>query len=184
MSEKRKKVFYVGRINIEKNIPFLTEVWQEVVKSNPQIKADLVMVGEGRYRKWADKHRKYHAYFLGPVEGENLSKMYASADLFVFPSITDTLDQVVMETQASGVSCMVSDIGGPQTLVIEGQTGQVLEANNQSLWVKEISKSLLKEDSTEFNEHCFNHMQQYNIQTSYKLFMEVHQRIYENMSDN
>ena len=64
LSAKRLKLLYVGRINIEKNIPFLTEVWQQLHQQYPDIKADLVMVGEGRYRKWADRLRMHHAYFF------------------------------------------------------------------------------------------------------------------------
>ncbi len=178
LSEKRRKVFYVGRINIEKNIPFLTEVWKQLQNDYPDIKADLVMVGEGRYRKWADKLRADHAYFLGPVTGDKLSQLYASSDLFIFPSVTDTLGQVIMESQASGVGCLVSDVGGPQTLVLEGETGQVIKADKMQQWVDTIADCLLDGDSIFAKQVCVNHMQQYNIETSFHHFAETHRKLF------
>jgi len=183
LSNQRLKVLYVGRINVEKNIPFLVELWQRFCDLNPDIKADLVMVGEGRYRKWADKLRPHHAYFLGPVEGDNLSQVYASSDLFVFPSITDTLGQVVMEAQASGLGCLVSDIGGPQTLVIEDETGKIIKANDHNAWI-DILSSVLTDDELrqEWSSNSRQHIEQYNIVDSFNHFIEIHNNILQNKS--
>lgn len=202
LSRKRLKVLYVGRINIEKNIPFLTQIWRELLQEYPEIKADLILVGEGRYRKWADKLRAHHAYFLGPIVGERLSKVYATSDLFVFPSNTDTLGQVVMEAQASGVETLVSDIGGPQTLIQEGISGHVLRADDADIWrqsladklraiqsFRETSKGNEKgraqlcgtPDATQVTnkQACVECMQQYNIEQSFSHFMQQHRLIYQ-----
>lgn len=194
LSAKRSKVLYVGRINIEKNIPFLTQVWQQLNELFPEIKADLVMVGEGRYRKWADRLRSHHAYFLGPVIGENLSKLYASADLFIFPSVTDTLGQVIMEAQASGLPCLVSDVGGPQTLIVENRTGQVIKADDMEIWLKRLADELVQLSRFENNEvaqrnHtentkllCVEHMQQYNIAASFEHFIAKHEQVLKSLA--
>jgi glycosyltransferase involved in cell wall biosynthesis len=184
LSGKRAKVLYVGRINIEKNIPFLCEVWQELHQQFPGFKVDLVMIGEGRYRKWASKMRPYHAYFLGPVTGDKLSKIYASSDFFVFPSVTDTLGQVVMEAQASGMSCLVSDVGGPQTLVIEDQTGQVIQADDLEAWMRAIADELKKDRYKAQKNLCVEHMQQYNIQDSFEHFLATHEALYEHLKQD
>lgn len=180
LSDKRQKVLYVGRINVEKNIPFLVEVWQRFCDSNPDVHADLVMVGEGRYRKWADKLRPHHAYFLGPVTGERLSQVYASSDLFIFPSVTDTLGQVVMEAQASGLGCLVSDIGGPQTLVLDNETGLILKANDPTVWVEALLTAL--SDNSLRNEWAINsrkHIEQYDIVESFNHFIDMHNKVIE-----
>lgn len=178
LSAERLKVLYVGRINVEKNLPFLVEVWQAFLDSHPHIQADLVMVGEGRYRKWADKLRTHHAYFLGPVVGEALSKVYASSDLFIFPSVTDTLGQVVMEAQASGLGCLVSDVGGPQSLVKDQQTGLVLKANDKSIWIEGLAKSLSDTALRQrWKEAAREHMLQYNIADSFEQFISIHRLI-------
>lgn len=180
LNSSRLKVLYVGRINVEKNIPFLCELWQTLQNQYPQIEADLVMVGEGRYRKWTDKMRPYHAYFLGPVVGHDLSQLYASADLFIFPSITDTLGQVVMEAQASGLGCLVSDVGGPQSLIVPEQTGRVLPANRSEYWVEAVRHVLQNNElRTLWCQNAHKHMAQYDIHESFEYFKKVHESIVE-----
>lgn len=182
LSPERLKVLYVGRMNIEKNLPFLVETWQAFLAAHPDIHADLIMVGEGRYRKWTDKLRPHHAYFLGPLQGEVLSKVYASADLFVFPSVTDTLGQVIMEAQASGLGCLVSDVGGPQSLVVDGQTGRVLQANDRPLWVEGLYDALSDADLRQrWKVAAREHMLQYNIADSFEQFLSIHQHLYRSI---
>ena len=61
-----------------------------------------------------------HATFLGWLEGDDLARAYASADVFLFPSRTDTFGQVVLEAQASGLPVVAVDEGGPATLIADG----------------------------------------------------------------
>jgi glycosyltransferase involved in cell wall biosynthesis len=69
------------------------------------------------------------AHFTGYVEGEDLARIYASADFMVFPSTTDTFGNVVLEAQASGIPIIVSDQGGPKENLIDGETGFVIKAS-------------------------------------------------------
>src|SRR5207302_649852 len=62
--------------------------------------------------------------------GEELATAYASADVFLFPSTTDTFGNVVIEAQASGLPVIVSDLGGPKELVEHGVTGLVTKGND------------------------------------------------------
>jgi glycosyltransferase involved in cell wall biosynthesis len=73
----------------------------------------------------------YPALFTGYLSGEELLVGYASADLFVFPSATDTFGNVVLEAQASGLAVIVSDQGGPRELMVDGETGLVFAAGSQ-----------------------------------------------------
>jgi glycosyltransferase involved in cell wall biosynthesis len=68
------------------------------------------------------------AIFTGYLQGEDLAAAYASADLFVFPSTTDTFGNVVLEAQASGTPAIVSDVGGPRDLVQHGKDGFVTKS--------------------------------------------------------
>ena len=68
--------------------------------------------------------------FTGFLTGNELSQIYASSDVFVFPSATDTFGNVVLEAQASGLPVIVSDEGGPKELMIDGETGLVVKANS------------------------------------------------------
>lgn len=130
------KVLFVGRVSTEKNLPFLTAVWDQFLTLRGQ--ADLVIVGDGPYRERMEKQLVGRAMFLGRRTGDDLADLYANSDLFLFPSVTDTLGQVVMEAQASGVPAIVSDQGGPQLTVQDGVTGWVLPTDDPLRWVHAI----------------------------------------------
>jgi glycosyltransferase involved in cell wall biosynthesis len=64
-----------------------------------------------------------HATFLGRLEGDDLARVYASADLFLIASRTDTFGQVLLEAQASGLPAVAVAEGGPCELIEDGVTG-------------------------------------------------------------
>lgn len=135
------RVLSVGRVSVEKNLPLLTRVWRRVDAECRRrgLDAELVVVGDGPYRAAMERELAgCSARFLGFRHGPELSAIYASADLFVFPSTTDTLGQVVMEAGASGLPVIVSDKGGPKEVVEDGRTGLVLDADAPDLWVRSI----------------------------------------------
>ena len=70
--------------------------------------------------------------FTGEVPHDDVPKLMASADLFVFPSRTDTLGNVVLEAQASGLPVLVSDEGGPRENMIHGETGFICAGRDHS----------------------------------------------------
>lgn len=115
-------LLYVGRISVEKNLDVLAEAYQLVCQTNPKLR--LVIVGDGVYKKKL-KQQIPQAVFTGYLAGEDLAWAYASADLFAFPSISDTFGNVVVEAQASGLPVIVSDQKGPQELVQNGVTGLI-----------------------------------------------------------
>jgi len=97
----------------------------------------LYLVGHGPYSK-ALAAALPDAVFLGYLTGEPLAKAYASADVFVFPSTTDTFGNVVIEAQASGLPVIVSDLGGPKELVEDGVNGLVTKAHD----VEDVARAI------------------------------------------
>jgi glycosyltransferase involved in cell wall biosynthesis len=81
-------------------------------------------VGDGPYLKEL-RDALPEAIFTGYLSGGDLARAFASADIFVFPSTTDTFGNVVLEAMASGLPAIVSDTGGPRELVKTGVTGYV-----------------------------------------------------------
>lgn len=77
-------------------------------------------------RELADLVADGRVSFSGVLEGEALAEAYAGADVFVFPSVTDTFGNVVLEAQASGLPAVVTDRGGPQDIVVPGESGVVV----------------------------------------------------------
>jgi glycosyltransferase involved in cell wall biosynthesis len=132
-------LLYVGRISKEKELAFLAEVATALRQRG--IEFTLALVGEGPYR---DELAALvpEAIFTGVLRGEELGAAYASADLFVFPSTTDTFGNVVIEAMASGLSAMVSDMGGPKELVRTPLEGAVLPARNLDAWQDTLATRL------------------------------------------
>ncbi len=123
------KFLYVGRISKEKNLKLLADAFIDI--TNKGFCSNLIMVGDGPYRNEMEELLKgYPALFTGFLTGEELSQIYASSDVFVFPSATDTFGNVVLEAQASGLPVIVSDEGGPKELTVDGETGLVVKANS------------------------------------------------------
>ena len=173
------RVLYVGRVSVEKNLPLLNTVWKRATAKlrGAGARAQLVIVGDGPYRETMERELEgTGAVFLGFRHAEELSALYASSDLFVFPSVTDTLGQVVMESQASGLPVLVSDVGGPKEVVDDGRTGFVLPADRPDLWVDQIVSLVTDaERRRAMGEAAFDAMQAMSIERSFEHFWSVHE---------
>lgn len=75
---------------------------------------------------------------MGYVPNDKLQNYYEIADLFVFPSTTDTFGMVILEAQAKGLYSIVTDVGGPQEIIENGHTGSVLSLADMGSWVDKI----------------------------------------------
>ena len=124
-------LLYVGRVSREKALDLLAGAFRDLVDAGADLA--LAVVGDGPYRdEMVAALAGYPALFAGYLHGDELQRAYASADLFVFPSATDTFGNVVLEAQASGLPVVVSDSGGPRELMIDGGTGAVFPAGSRS----------------------------------------------------
>ncbi len=121
------KLLYVGRISREKNLDALADVFPALAARIPGL--SLTIVGEGPYRKGLHERfaGRMDVHFTGVVQGENLAGVFASADMLVFPSLTDTFGNSVVEALASGIPCVTSNEGGPQEIIVNGECGLVFE---------------------------------------------------------
>jgi phosphatidylinositol alpha 1,6-mannosyltransferase len=120
-------VLFVSRLVREKDLDDL--VAADALLRARQHRFQLVLVGDGPLRGELEA-RLPHARFEGSRRGLELARYYASADLFVFPSTTETFGNVVLEAQASGLPAVVVDRGGPQDVVSAGESGFVARAND------------------------------------------------------
>jgi glycosyltransferase involved in cell wall biosynthesis len=140
-------VLVLSRISVEKNLPLIVDAWRALRSRLAErcLAARLLVVGDGPYRESMatalappTAATPPDVFFLGFRHGADLQQLHATADLFLFPSATDTLGQVVMESQASGVPALVSDVGGPQEVIAPGATGVVLPATDPRAWTAAI----------------------------------------------
>lgn len=116
------KILYVGRVSKEKNLHLLAEAFKTLSKNHKNIQ--LIIVGEGPYlAEMKQTMSGFPCLFTGYLQGEDLAGAYASSDIFVFPSTTDTFGNVILEAQASGTPVIVTDQGGPCENMLPGKTG-------------------------------------------------------------
>jgi glycosyltransferase involved in cell wall biosynthesis len=171
------KVLYVGRVSVEKNLSLLVRIWPEVRRACRERSVQLVIVGDGPYRREMERALP-DACFLGFRHGRELSALYASADLFVFPSMTDTLGQVVLEAQASGLPAVVSNRGGPARIVDDGVSGFVLPGDRHDLWRDAIARLALEDDLRQrMGESAGSWAARFPIQTCFDTFWSIHERV-------
>lgn len=120
------KFLYVGRVSKEKNLDNMIDGFLALGHNS---EAELIIVGDGPY---CDTLRKRYQHpriaFTGFLHGSDLHTAYASADVFVFPSMTDTFGNAVLEAHASGLPAIVSNCGGPQEIVTTHDSGLVIDA--------------------------------------------------------
>ena len=175
------RVLYAGRVSIEKNLELLTRVWKalDARLAAAGVDAQLVIVGDGPYRRRMEDslHGTRHA-FLGFRHGEELAMCYASSDVFAFPSVTDTLGQVVMESQASGLPVLVTTEGGPRQVVQDGITGFILAPTRAGDWERVLGR-LIADASLRARMGAAAHgsMQKYSIESSFEQFWGVHAEV-------
>ena len=121
-------VMYIGRISKEKDLERLNNVMVLVRKQVPG--ARLGIVGGGPYlQKLQESFDPSFTTFTGYLSGEELASAFASGDVFVFPSATETLGLVALESFASAVPVVGTNAGGIPFVIDEGRTGHLIPAD-------------------------------------------------------
>ncbi|MEI6167599.1 MAG: glycosyltransferase [bacterium] len=120
------KMLYVGRVSREKNIKTLLEAFHLARSTTPNL--DLIVVGDGpELETFRQEAGDRNICFTGFLTGDALAAAYASADLFVFPSDSDTFGNVVLEAHASGLPAIVSTQGGPAEIIARNGSGLAVD---------------------------------------------------------
>jgi glycosyltransferase involved in cell wall biosynthesis/predicted metal-dependent phosphoesterase TrpH len=128
---ERIDVLYAGRVTREKGSELLAETFLAARKHDPRL--HLMLAGGGPEQEMLRRRLGEHATFLGWLQGTELACAYANADVFLFPSATDTFGQVILEAQASGLPVVAVAKGGPLTLIEDRVSGLLCEPQAQAL---------------------------------------------------
>ncbi|WP_051189161.1 glycosyltransferase [Halalkalibacillus halophilus] len=134
-------LLYVGRIAPEKNLPTVIETFRSLadhIKKNTR----LLIVGDGPLLKSLSETETDNITYTGFLQGEELAEVYASSDLFLFPSTTETFGNVVLEAMSSGLPVIGANEGGVKHLINDGENGYACNANNISEFVDATTRLL------------------------------------------
>jgi len=138
-------ILYVGRISKEKNVDILIDAFLKLSRNVSGI--NLVLVGDGPYLEEIRKSQLgKNIFYTGFLKGRELAKAYASADIFAFPSTTDTFGNAVLEAQASGLPAIVSGKGGPKEIIIPNKTGLVVSTSDAAGFEEALRKLIKGSD--------------------------------------
>ena len=124
---------YVGRIAAEKNLPLLVDAYAAMKRARPDVK--LVLVGDGPERA-ALRASRPDIFFAGARTGRELAAHYASGDLFLFPSTTETYGNVTVEAMASGLAIVAYDYAAAREHIVSGHNGLLAPFNDPQAFIR------------------------------------------------
>lgn len=139
-------VLHVGRLAPEKNLGLLKQCFDHLREAYPQRHLKLIIVGDGPSRGHLEQQLP-EAIFCGVRRGEDLAAHYASGDLFLFPSLTETFGNVVLEALASGLAVVAYDEAAAAQHIRQGHNGVVAMPGDEQAFI-EAASSLLASDET------------------------------------
>ena len=113
-------LLHVGRLAPEKNVSLVLRSWRALRAQQPGLR--LVVVGDGPLRERLQAEHP-EVLFTGMLRGDELARAYASADLFLFPSLTDTFGNVLLEALASGLAVVSFDLAAAALHIRHGYSG-------------------------------------------------------------
>ena len=135
VKNKHPNLLFASRLVWEKNLETLSRIYSYSKTKNKQY--NFIIAGDGVAREELEELMP-EAYFLGNMSHERLATLYASCDIFVFPSITETYGNVVIEAMASGLPCVIANGGGSAAFIQHGHNGFKCDAVNENEYVEFI----------------------------------------------
>jgi len=137
LSDRGLAVLYVGRIAPEKNLPVAVEAYRAMCQVNNAIK--FILVGDGPLRTSLQKKHP-NLIFCGMKAGEALARHYASGDIFLFPSETETFGNVTLEAMASGLAVVAYNYAAAKLHISHGETGLLVPCGDSKAFVNSAAR--------------------------------------------
>lgn len=147
LADDQTAVLHVGRLAQEKNLGLIKRCFDVLQDTYPLRPMKLIIVGDGPQRSILE-HQLPDAIFCGTLRGEDLARHYASGDLFLFPSLTETFGNVVLEAMASGLGVVAYDQAAATQHIRHGYNGVLAMPGDEEAfcdaanWLLEDSESL------------------------------------------
>ncbi len=136
---RKKNILFSSRLVWEKNLSVIIKLYKLLKQKGMPF--NLIIAGSGVAEEECRKQMP-EAYFLGHVGHEDLSILYASSDVFIFPSVTETFGNVVLEAMASGLPCVIADGGGSKDFIKNTENGFLCKPYNTEEYLQCIEEIL------------------------------------------
>ena len=177
-NNNKPNIIFASRLVWEKNLGTLIKIYRES-KANGD-KYNFIIAGNGTAREVLEE-KMPDAYMLGKIDHEKLAILYASADIFLFPSVSETYGNVVVEAMASGCPCVIAKGGGSQSLVNHGKTGFLCEPNNPTDYLGRIEEIM---NSEELRDQFMENGLEYTKTLDWDLLAKAYFEDVQSLSEN
>ncbi|MCX7984979.1 MAG: glycosyltransferase family 1 protein [Bacteroidetes bacterium] len=175
-------VLFVSRLVWEKNLRVLADAYQ--ILRERDLSFEMVVIGDGHARSEFESMMP-GAHFLGYHAGLSLAESYASSDIFVFPSVTETFGLVTVEAMASGLVPIAAKAGGAAEIIEDGISGLFAQPNNAYDLAAKVEFLITHPDVVQtMRQRAWNRAQEYSWKNIldrlfklYEVVIEEHQSI-------
>ncbi|NRF68909.1 glycosyltransferase family 1 protein [Aquincola sp. S2] len=163
-TERTRVMLCVGRLAAEKNLGLLLTAFEAIRQAERDVK--LVLVGDGPERA-ALQRRCPDAVFAGARSGEDLAAHYASADVFLFPSLTETFGNVTVEAMASGLAVLAFHYAAAERFIEPGENGLTARFDDEADFVRQavqlagdrtLCRAIAQRARTTATQHGWEHI--------------------------
>ena len=149
----------VGRLAAEKNLDLTIQTYQALIAAGRPVK--MVFAGDGPMRA-ATKAKCPDALFMGMCSHDELATLYASADLLLFPSLTETFGNVTLEALSSATPVLAFDCAAASDFVTDKKNGWLIDSNEPHTYIQRAlditSDSATLRQTREFSRHSVEHL--------------------------
>ena len=148
--KKNNCILYIGSLIGRKNFKFTLDIFNKVIKSNPDVK--LVVIGTGKKSyiqksmKVLDNNALKNVKFVDKIDNKLLKYIYPEAKIFILPSKFEIFGMVILESMFFGTPVITSINGGSTTLIRNKKNGIVMDKFDSDIWAKEINSILNNEE--------------------------------------
>jgi glycosyltransferase involved in cell wall biosynthesis len=167
----------VGRLAAEKNLELVVQSYQQIRQSVPNSK--LVFVGDGPYRSTLQE-RCPDAVFAGFQTGHDLASHYASADLFLFPSLTETFGNVTLEAMSSGLPVVAYEHAAAKELITPSRHGALAQAGNADHF---LAQAMLLASNPALREDMRLHVRNRAMEMGWSAIMDKLESVYGSLTN-
>lgn len=177
IEEDEKVLLFVGRLTLVKKVDILIKLTKKLLDDGSKIKT--IIVGEGAYKNHYERLAKSikNIIFVGSIPRAEIHKYFAVADVFILPSLSEGLPNVLLEASACGKPIVATDTGGVSDIIIHGKTGFLVESNNVNSFVHYV-KLLLNDEglSKRIGRNAYEYVKK---QFDWDIIVKRYESIYE-----
>jgi glycosyltransferase involved in cell wall biosynthesis len=171
-------LLYVGRVSAEKEIDRIKPVLEAIPE------ARFAIVGDGPHREALESHfAGTNTHFVGYLQGVELASAFASADAFLFPSRTETLGLVLLESMAAGCPVVAANSGGIPDIVTDGVNGYLFDPRDENGLISATKRLLTaKAEREELRQNARLEAEKWGWQAATQQLLNYYQQILKNNS--